>query len=48
VLAPVTTIPFLFDRDQRHEPNVIPVNNILSRYILCLTNIYLISNISLR
>ena len=48
VLASVTTIPLLFDRDQRHIANDIRVSNILSRYNLCLTDIYSINNILLR
>jgi len=48
VLAPVTFIAFLFDGDQCHKTEDILDNNILSRYTLVLTNIYLSSNIFLR
>src|ERR1039458_8859134 len=46
--APITFIPFLLERDHAHDSKDIPDNNILSRCILCLTNIYLSSNIFLR
>jgi hypothetical protein len=46
--ATITFIPLLLERDHAHVINAIPDNNILSRSILCLTNIYLSSNIFLR
>lgn len=46
--APVAFIPFLLERNQCHDANILHDGNILSRYILCLTDVYLISNIFLR
>ena len=43
----ITFIAFSFERDHAHVTNILD-NNILSRFIFLLTNIYLSSNIFLR
>jgi hypothetical protein len=45
--ATIAFITFFLECNQCHGPNI-PDNNILSRCVLCLTNIYLSSNIFLR
>ena len=46
--AAITFITLFLERDHAHDVKHIPDNNILSRCILCLTDIYLSSNIFLR
>lgn len=48
VLASAAPVALLLDGNRRHDAKDISDNNILSRYILCLTDIYLSSNIFLR
>jgi hypothetical protein len=48
MLASAASVAFLFNCDRCHESEDILDSNILSRYILVLTDIYLKSNILLR